>query len=217
MSAKALAAYIKERLEALGMSISVAAEKSGLSRQTWHKLIHANIIEAKLSTLIQVAETLETHPLSMMRIYFQGKPSAEIESLIAPSEPFACRFIADVTYPDNSTVYTGEVFEKVWEVANVGPEPWLDWQLRCVDEHFRQSVHFTLKPLTTSIAIPPTPSGGHARLSVQFRAPDQPCTAISHWKSFNAKGEIMFPKLTGLYCMVKVIQAHSRTDDLQGD
>ena len=205
MSAQELANYLKERLQEMGMSTTAAAEKSNLSRQTWHKLLRADITEAKLSTLIQVAETLETHPLSMMRIYFQGKPSEELEIQAFATEPFACRFIADLTYPDNSTVYTGEVFEKVWEVANMGPEPWLGWRLQCVDDHFNHQARFTLTPLIHSVAIPPTQPGEHACLRVQFRAPERPCTAISHWKSVNARGEIMFPKLTGLYCMVKVI------------
>jgi hypothetical protein len=40
---------------------------------------------------------------------------------------------------------------------------------------------------------------------VQLRAPDLPCTAISHWKSLNEFGEIAMPNITGLYCMVKVV------------
>lgn len=211
MSAIELANYLKERLQELNITTTAAAEQSGISRQTWHKLLRAEIAEAKLSTLIQVVETLESHPLSMLRIYFQGKPSAEHEPLIDNEQAFACRFVADITYPDNSLVHTGEVFEKVWEVVNLGTEAWLNWRLQCIDDHLAQQLNantrFALTPLATCIAIPPTLPGEHARLHVKFRAPEQACTAISHWKSVNAKGEIMFPKLTGLYCMVKVITA----------
>ena len=59
------------------------------------------------------------------------------------------------------------------------------------------------------------PENGEDFLVAAFLEPNYDYFKYSY--TFNAKGEIMFPKLTGLYCMVKVIQAHSRTDDLQGD
>jgi hypothetical protein len=125
--------------------------------------------------------------------------------------------VADVTYPDNSTVNTGQEFEKIWEVVNLGLEPWSGWRLQCVDEQLQVGVkqgceHFAssrsqygLLPLETSVPIPDTLPGEHTRIAVRFRAPDFPCTVISHWKSMDAHGVFLFPNLTGLYCLVKVV------------
>lgn len=70
MSGIDLAAYIQERMDALGLSVTAAAERSGVSRQTWHKLMRADIQEAKLSTLMRVARTLETPTPSLLDFYF---------------------------------------------------------------------------------------------------------------------------------------------------
>ena len=207
MSAQELANYLKQRLQELNMTTSAAAKQSNVSRQTWHKLLRAEINEAKLSTLIQVAETLETHPLSMMRIYFQEKPAEDNTTSDVGLQAFSCRFVDDITYPDNSIVKAGETFTKVWEVANQGSEAWIHWRLQCIDLHAPHNARYALMPEASVIHIPQTLPGEHVRLSMTFRAPKYPCTAISHWKSVNSHGEIMFPKLTGLYCMVKVITA----------
>ncbi|WP_298610210.1 helix-turn-helix transcriptional regulator [uncultured Thiothrix sp.] len=70
MSGIDLAGYIQERMDALGLSVTAAAERSGVSRQTWHKLMRADIQEAKLSTLMRVARTLETPAPDLLSIYF---------------------------------------------------------------------------------------------------------------------------------------------------
>lgn len=217
MSALDLAKYIKNRLTALNMTMVAAANRSKISRQTWHKLLNAEIGEAKLSTLIKVAETLQTHPLSMLRIYFYGKQLSHGTTQSSGNNKFASGFIADITYPDNSIVQTGQVFEKIWEVENLGTHAWIHWHLQCVDEHLSVQAlkgseryngngsQYGLMPLEDSIPIPLTQPGEKVRLHVQFRAPDYPCTTISHWKSTDAEGNIIFPHLTGLYCLVKVI------------
>ena len=74
MSALDLAHHLREQLETLGMTITEASARSGISRQTWHRLLQADIDEAKLSTLIKVANVLETHVLTLLTVYFQRKP-----------------------------------------------------------------------------------------------------------------------------------------------
>lgn len=54
----------------LDLSITIAAERSGISRQTWHKLKRAEIQEAKISTLVRVARTLKTTVPDLLNIYF---------------------------------------------------------------------------------------------------------------------------------------------------
>ncbi len=71
MSAIDLANYIHERMQTLNLTTISAAERSGISRQTWHKLKHADIKEAKISTLVKVASTLQTTPPQLINIYFQ--------------------------------------------------------------------------------------------------------------------------------------------------
>ncbi|MFZ1389256.1 MAG: helix-turn-helix transcriptional regulator [Thiolinea sp.] len=70
MSGIDLAEYIQERMDALNLSVTAAAERSGVSRQTWHKLRRADIQEAKLSTLMRVARTLETPAPDLLNLYF---------------------------------------------------------------------------------------------------------------------------------------------------
>lgn len=65
-----LAEYIQERMDTLGLSVTAAAGRSGVSRQTWHKLMRADIQEAKLSTLMRVARTLETPEPYLLNLYF---------------------------------------------------------------------------------------------------------------------------------------------------
>ncbi len=216
MSALDLAGYLQKRLKELGLTTVAAAERSGLSRQTWHKLMRAEIDEIKLSTLVRVANTLETHVLSMLELYFHGK-SLTPASVVPGAKKFATGFVDDVTFPDNETVYTGQVFQKVWEIVNLGTEPWIGWQLQCIDDHLRISINpesaiyqppateYGLKPLRNRVPIPDTLPGEHVRLRVGFRAPDLPCTVISYWKSVDRHGTIVFPELTGLYCLVRVV------------
>lgn len=211
MSAIDLAAYIRARLNELKMTTTAAAKDSGISRQTWHKLLRADISEARLSTLAAVANTLDTQVLGMLRIYFneQSLTAANGESTNSMSG-FAFEFISDVTYPDNSDVKAGEEFEKVWEVANLGTKPWVGWHLQCIDDSLRsaqaqQNMEYSLQPQSMRIEIPTTRPGEHVHLRVRFKAPDHPCSAVSYWKGMNAEGELVFPTLTGLYCMVNVM------------
>jgi transcriptional regulator with XRE-family HTH domain len=76
MSSTDLAKYIQERMKTLNLTTTSAAEQSGISRQTWHKLRQADIREAKLSTLIKVAETLHMKTPQLVDIYFRptGSP-----------------------------------------------------------------------------------------------------------------------------------------------
>lgn len=71
MSATDLANYMQKRMKTLDLTTISAVKRSGISRQTWYKLKHANIKEIKLSTLIKVANTLQTTPVQLLDIYFR--------------------------------------------------------------------------------------------------------------------------------------------------
>ena len=81
MSALDLTHHLRAQLEALGMTITEASARSGISRQTWHRLLQADIDEAKLSTLVKVANVLETHVLTLLTVYFQRKPIEQYATL----------------------------------------------------------------------------------------------------------------------------------------
>lgn len=76
MSAVDLANYVQRRMKTLNISMKDAALRSGLSRQTWHKLMRAEIQEAKVSTLIKVAAILRISVPVLLDIYFQSRTSA---------------------------------------------------------------------------------------------------------------------------------------------
>lgn len=201
MSALDLADYLRLRLRAMQMTTTEAAKRSGISRQTWHKLLRAEIGEARLSTLTQVADTLETHPLSMLRIFFSGR-EVTLAGRRGGSTAFVLGFLADVNFSDNSEVRVGQEFEKIWEVTNLGKDAWVGWRLQCMSAEGSA----TLVPVSESVPIPDTKPGEQVQLAVRLRAPNTPCSAaISHWKCVNAAGEVAIPSHAGLYCMVKVI------------
>jgi DNA-binding Xre family transcriptional regulator len=217
MSASDLADYLRKRLDILKLSIKDAAQHSGISRQSWHKLLNADVDEARLSTLTKVADVLETHAVHLVRLYCYGASLPQRPSISTGLKRFDTGFIADITYPDNSLVYVGQEFEKVWELVNLGSEAWRNWRLTCIDDYLKVETlvgshnctqpdrQCGLMPLTVSVPIPDTLPGEHVRVAVKFRAPSLPCSVISHWKSVNAEGDFVFPALTGLWCQVKVV------------
>lgn len=206
MSSADLAGYIRKRLKTLGLTTVAAAEHSGISRQTWHKLLRAEVDEARLSTLVKVAGTLDTHPLNMLRVYFHGKDFTHGSSFASTARKFASGFITDVTYPDNTEVRAGQEFEKIWEVVNLGTETWRNWFLQCVDEGEPPVGQQFLSPVHQRVQIFETLPGEHTRIRARMRAPLTSGTAISRWQIVNEKGEAVFPELSSLYCIVNVSQ-----------
>lgn len=217
MAALELAHYLRKRLDVLGLSVKEVALRSGVSRQSWHKLLNADVDEARLTTLTKVADVLETHAVHLVRLYCYGASLPQRPSLNTGLKRFDTGFIADITYPDNSLVYVGQEFEKVWELVNLGSEAWRNWRLTCIDDYLKVETlvgshnctqpdrQCGLMPLMVSVPIPNTLPGEHVRVAVKFRAPSLPCSVISHWKSVNAEGDFVFPELTGLWCQVKVV------------
>lgn len=76
MSSKDLADYLGQRVARLGLSKSEVARRADISRQTWYRLLSADITDAKLSTMIRLAEALETTPMHLLRLYF-GEEAAD--------------------------------------------------------------------------------------------------------------------------------------------
>lgn len=220
MSSAQLTAFIEQRVAVLGLSKTALAKQAKISRAALYKILDGEVQEAKLSTLIRLAAALDCHPLDLLRPLFSRWELPVKTSTGAKYAQDASGFVADVTYPDNSVVTMGQVFEKVWEIKNLGKQVWQGRKLVCVDDFLQVSSNALddaaltmalpiqqrgLIPLQREIAIPTTQPGESVRLAVSFRAPEYPGGMISFWKMQDAQGELCFPELEGLSCLVKVV------------
>lgn len=211
MSKLDLSTLLQQRTRQLGITKSQLAKRSGISRQTLYKLLNAEIVEAKLSTIVKLSEALKLHPIDLLKLYFDG---LKLRSYLKKDDS---GFLGDVTYPDNSLVTINQQFTKVWNLKNIGKTTWVNRRLICVDDQLQVSnnidnidnikvnVQRGLKPLQTIINIPKTEPGETVQISIDFLAPSYPCSVISYWKSIDEKGEFCFPDKEGLSCHVKVI------------
>jgi DNA-binding Xre family transcriptional regulator len=220
MSSVQLIAFIEQRLTVLRLSKTALAKQAKISRAALYKILGGEVQEAKLSTLIRLAVALDCHPLDLLRQLFSRWELPVKTSIGARYAYDASGFVADMTYPDNSMVTVGQVFEKVWEIKNLGKQVWQGRKLVCVDEFLQVSRHGEeedelamrlpiqergLITLVREVAIPTTQPNDNVRLAVSFRAPEYPGSMISFWKMQDAEGELCFPELEGVACLVKVV------------
>lgn len=207
MSSGDFSQFIAQRAKALDLNVTELTKQAGISRATWYRFLHSEIEEAKLSTLIRLADVLQVTPLRLLRTYFRGKELRQ---------KFDSGFLEDVTYPDNSLVQVGEAFDKTWAVENTGIHAWVGWYLQCADAFVDLSVALTttreplklqygLRPHTMRIPIPVVQPNEQVQLTVRFTAPIVPGTYISYWKTVDEQGEWVFPEKIGLNCTVKVV------------
>jgi DNA-binding Xre family transcriptional regulator len=76
MSSKDLAAYLEQRIVTLKISTSELARRADISRQTWYRLLSADLTDAKLSTMMRLADALETTPMHLLSLYFNNDDAA---------------------------------------------------------------------------------------------------------------------------------------------
>ena len=207
MSSLSLAKFLRQRMVLLKLTNTEVAKRAKISRPTWYALLNAEIGEARLTTMVNLASALETHPMVLLRLYFSESTFSASHQINRSNYKYACGFIADVTYPVNSTVFTGETFTKVWRVINLGRQTWRALYLQCMDNQGLNSKAdaFLLQPQAARISLPETPSGEGADLSVIFKAPEYPCTVVSEWKAVNSEGVIEGDSFGVLRCVVKVV------------
>ena len=207
MSALSLSHFLRERMAVLRISNTDAAKRANISRPTWYRLLNADISEAKLTTIVKLAAALETHPMVLLRLYFTESTFSASHQTRRSHCKYASGFVADVTYPINSTVFAGETFTKIWRVINLGRQAWKGMFLQCIDSSQKNSRidEFLLQPQSSKIVIEDTPPGGTTELAVMFKAPNYPSTIISEWKIANSEGVIEDSSFGVLRCVVKVI------------
>ncbi len=157
---------------------------------------------------------MQVHPISLLRFICQGKNLPHYSSVSAIHRYDGGALIRDLTMPDNSQVLAGEHFVKTWLIQNIGEEVWKNRYYRCIDDQLEISSRTALRPPSTrqglkpdqaTIPIPETPPNQTVEISIGFTAPDYPATIISYWKMFDETGEMCFPKMEGLCCVVRVI------------
>lgn len=210
-------AYIRRNARLQSLSLSQLAQRSQISRQTLYKIMEGDT-EAKISTIIRLSAILQVHPLDMMRAFF-GTQHLPLDT--SPKSKYASdasSFIEDITIPDNMRVWVNQTFTKIWKIHNTGNMAWIKRRLICADPklHFHVTDEVSgefappaserrLIPAQDSVPIPDTQPGQTVQLSVEFTAPPYPGTQISYWKIVDEAGEICFPELEGLSCLVQVI------------
>jgi DNA-binding Xre family transcriptional regulator len=135
--------YLIDLIDRNKLNKSVIAERANISRVTLHKMLNGEIKEAKLSTFMNLAYALNTHPIELLRrFYTDGHADHPTPSPTAEITPKArrknkvndCGFVDHVTYPDNTHVYCGERFTKTWKLVNMGDFDWIGAKLVCMDE-----------------------------------------------------------------------------------
>lgn len=214
MSIDEFSAFVIARQKELKLSVSELSRRSGLSRQSLYRFFGSEVEQARLSTFVKLGIALELHPLELMRVFFHEWqfPTMTPARTNSAIEHDDVGFIGDITYPDYSVVTAGQRFEKIWEIQNVGKVPWVNRTIICVDDKVEVSFNsvsqykYGLTPLEgNTIDIPTVNPGEVLRVSRLFQAPKVACTTISWWKMVDDNDEIMFPEMTGLYCLVKVV------------
>lgn len=219
MSAIELSNFLKQRANALNFSVTAISKKAGISRQTWYRLINADIKQIRIETLNRVAEALQVslNDLSYFYIKKQNLQKKQLFKTIYISDNYP--FIKEQTTSLDVLVGEEEVFEQQWKIVNKGKSHWINRRLVCVDEVFSIFVKNTnrelsserccnyagLKPKHTYINLPLMAHGDYVIVSMQFSAPKKLGSIISFWKMLNVHGEVCFPDNVGLSCQVNVV------------
>jgi len=219
MSATDLSNFLRQRAKTMGLSAITIAQKAGISRQTWYRLINSNVKKARIETLERVADVLQVSLVELSYLYTkQQKLQQEpLISILHISDQYP--FIKLVSTPDNALVNKEEPFEKQWQLINKGQSHWINRRLICIDADINVSLKKAnnhclplvknkkgLRPKYYKIDIPFTAPNEKIILSMSFYAPQNPGTMISFWKMLNAKGEDCFPDDIGLSCQVSVVE-----------
>ncbi|MBI5033195.1 MAG: hypothetical protein HZB51_21960 [Chloroflexi bacterium] len=106
----------------------------------------------------------------------------------------AFAFVADVTYPDGTSVTPGQQFNKTWRIKNTGTCAWTSaYQfVRVAGEQMSSS---------DAYAMPPTAPGATADVTVPMTAPATPGAHSSRWQLRDPNGVIAQPA----YVLVQVV------------
>lgn len=201
MGHAALWGEIMRLLQERGLSLVDLSRQSGVSRAELYRISRAEV-EPSINVLRRLARALRVHPSHLIGLMYGDyvRPPGR-EEHPAGTRRLDSAFVGDVTYPDNSVVATGQRFRKTWEIQNLGSERWVGFRLENVDD---PGMPGYLTPHATGIDLEDVGPGQTVAISVDFTAPQLPCTVISMWKLVDAGGALVFPDKVGLWCQVRV-------------
>jgi hypothetical protein len=115
-------------------------------------------------------------------------PVPEFTSTPEPPSPTpACfsnlQWLADLTYPDGSTVLPGQTVIKQWRIQNNGTCNW--------DERYRLKFASgdMLGALNSEVMLYPAASGAEAIIEIEFTAPQFPGLYRTTWQAYDPDGK----------------------------
>lgn len=190
------------RAHELGKTLKTMATEAGLARSCLYKLADGTTRDPSVQTLLRLARAMEISPVALFRLYgnMNAPAGGTAQRALSPSRAFGLNdardmamLNADVTIPHHAVVNGGEVFEKIWEIQNVGSVSWTRRRLAridnpCADFDSRSAANLVersrlqLVSLERVIAIPRTLPGSTVRLSTYFVAPKENCSVASIWR-----------------------------------
>lgn len=186
------------RARELGKTLKTMAIEAGLARSGLYKLADGTIRDPSVHTLLRLAAAMEVSPIALIRLYGDMNTQAGVRGRGGSSlgrasglndSRDAAMLNADVTIPHHAVVNGGEVFEKIWEIQNVGDVFWMGRRLVRVDNscdridgEVSAQARLHLASAAREIMIPSTPPGGVVRLSAHFAAPRANCSIASVWR-----------------------------------
>jgi transcriptional regulator with XRE-family HTH domain len=201
-SEKRFHALLIRRARELGKTLKTMAVEAGLARSGLYKLANGTTRDPSVQTLFRLAAAMEISPIALLRLYGDmNAPKGARENGYSSVEraPGVNDFRdvaivnADITIPHHAVVNGGEVFEKIWEIQNVGNVFWMGRRLARIDNSraqidtgfagvFMAPPHLHLVSSEREIMIPNTPPGGVVRLRTHFSAPKANCSIASVWR-----------------------------------
>jgi hypothetical protein len=188
------------RTRELGKSLKSIAAEAGLARSHLYKLTDGTIRCPSVQTLLRLAKAMEVSPIALLRLYGNiNAPNINSTGDRSPTswgigvdDPRDVAILnSDMTIPHHSVVSGGELFEKVWEIQNMGTVCWTGRRLTridspCLDVDGQSSSHPAIRPhlasLEHEVVIPKTLPGCIAHMRVEFIAPRENCSVASIWR-----------------------------------
>lgn len=220
-----LRSLVARRSRELGKPLTALAKEAGISRTYLYGLATGASKDPSVRTLIKLAKALQVSPLLLFRYFADLTGAPDYACSMATTNRAAgiddpedvAVFNADVTTPDQAVVLPGEVFQKTWEIQNLGTRPWRGRRLVRVDREYviaRRAdpqgqlevvMDIHLRSLHSELPIADTLPGQPVRISVEFAAPRETCTVASVWRIEDEQGKPCYGPAFILHVVVNVM------------